>query len=471
MKKTIVAFLIAFSFLFMKNNVFADTVTCKYSLSNVSRKIVAFDNYGKAFLNSGAQSEITDKTDQNLVMTITDPADGVVSNLGYHIKFSVEGSKFTLVNAATSHDLTKTYDIYYYKVNGEYAQALTALKQCPQLGVLFEENGTNKYKITNISANSTGSNIADLVRVYKAGYSCVKPTKLLCYYSSNDQNQVAVSYEILANKDQMGLYKMINSSSSVTYDKNDIRLDDFKCSSGYYCPPSTYYVISGNANISSPATYEVPINTSIDPSSSVKKVQYVNSYAISSTPYFMKVSLYDPEKNSGKSGNPEKNNTNTKNNNGNSKWIDNAAAFTKPCDVDPDSAACRGVLSTDLTPRGTFSFCDEKGVLKTLKIVNIVITISKILVPILLIVFGSIEYGKAALADNQDALEKTTQVLIKKVIVGVMIFMIPTIINSIISFSQSGKDKADSTTGPFTKCALCFAGDKSCDSYINSASN
>lgn len=115
-----------------------------------------------------------------------------------------------------------------------------------------------------------------------------------------------------------------------------------------------------------------------------------------------------------------------------------------------------------------FSFCDQEGVLKALKVLSVLIMIAKIAVPIILIVVGSIDYGKAMMSDNQDAIEKTTQSLIKKVIVGLIIFLVPTIVNAVISSSQSAQDKADAS-GEFIKCAMCFAGDSSCDGYIDSA--
>ena len=64
--------------------------------------------------------------------------------------------------------------------------------------------------------------------------------------------------------------------------------------------------------------------------------------------------------------------------------------------------------------------------------------------------------------------KKTTQLFVKKLIVGLCIFLIPTIVNSIISFAQSDKDKT-AGVGDFRKCALCFAGDDACDYYIKNS--
>lgn len=475
MKRIYLLFLALLTFFFMKNNTFAATTTCKYSLSNVSRQVVAFDDYGNAYLDKRAQSEISDSNDHNLVMTIVDPTNVNIPNLGGYVSFSIEGSKFTLANAAAGHDLTKTYDIYYYKVNNEYSAAINALKSCPQLGVLFEETSSNKYTITNITANTTGLNVSDLVKVYKMGYGCTNAKKLLCYYGSPENNyqtdKIASSYEILASQGNMGLYKLTSTISKTTSNSSAIRVSDFECKDSkgtYYCPPTTYFVEQSTDGKTYPASFKVT------GSDEVKTLQFVTSYALSNTPYFMKVSLYDPDKNSGKSGNPDKNKNGTTTNNGssnNSNWVDNGVAFSNNCDLNPSSEACRNLLSNKNSTKKLFSFCNEKGVLKALKIVNIVVTIAKILVPILLIIYGSINYGKAALSDDHDALEKTTQSLIKKVIVGLMIFLIPTIFNALISFSQSSKDKTDSKTGEFSKCALCLAGDKSCNSYIQSADN
>ena len=104
--------------------------------------------------------------------------------------------------------------------------------------------------------------------------------------------------------------------------------------------------------------------------------------------------------------------------------------------------------------------------LKTLKIVHYLLVIAKIIVPLLLIVLGSVEFGKASLSGNADDLEKVIQSFIKKLVVGLAIFLIPTIVDSLVGLAQSKKDVEDVKTGDFSKCAACFTGAKACSQYI-----
>lgn len=132
------------------------------------------------------------------------------------------------------------------------------------------------------------------------------------------------------------------------------------------------------------------------------------------------------------------------------------------CQNNPQLAACQKLSFAT----HTFHFCEDKGILKTLKIVHYLLVIAKIIVPLLLIVLGSVEFGKASLSGNADDLEKVTQSFITKLVVGLAIFLIPTVVDSLVGLAQSKKDVEDVKTGDFSKCAACFTGAKACSQYI-----
>lgn len=85
------------------------------------------------------------------------------------------------------------------------------------------------------------------------------------------------------------------------------------------------------------------------------------------------------------------------------------------------------------------NFCNEEGVHKTVKFLGYGLYIVKIMVPILLIIFGSIDFGKAIVSSNQDAIQKTSKILIIRIIIGIVIFLLPTIINYV--FKIAGNDE------------------------------
>ena len=87
--------------------------------------------------------------------------------------------------------------------------------------------------------------------------------------------------------------------------------------------------------------------------------------------------------------------------------------------------------------------CDSPDILKVLRLVKIIITIIKIVVPIILIVVVMIDYLKNIFSGDSD-LSKTSKVLVSKIITAVLIFLIPTIVNIIIT--------ATSNTFSISKC-------------------
>ena len=97
------------------------------------------------------------------------------------------------------------------------------------------------------------------------------------------------------------------------------------------------------------------------------------------------------------------------------------------------------------------NFCTGpvQGVFTTLGWVFFVI---KILIPILLIVFGSIDVGKAVVASKDDVIKKSIKTLALRTIAGVIIFFVPTILN----FGIKLIDNSEVYNGTFLDCTKCM---------------
>lgn len=76
------------------------------------------------------------------------------------------------------------------------------------------------------------------------------------------------------------------------------------------------------------------------------------------------------------------------------------------------------------------SICDNPDVLQVMRIINIVITVIKIAVPILLIIFIMVELI-GAVAD-EEKFKKVTSGAVKKFIAALLIFLIPTLVQVIV---------------------------------------
>ena len=98
-----------------------------------------------------------------------------------------------------------------------------------------------------------------------------------------------------------------------------------------------------------------------------------------------------------------------------------------------DNVTCGGIITIDsMIP----------GVLST------VVTIIKIGVPILLIVFGMLDLGKAVIASKEDEIKSAQKMLIKRAIYAVAIFFVVLIVNLVFSLlGSAGTDSQGNNLG------------------------
>ena len=94
--------------------------------------------------------------------------------------------------------------------------------------------------------------------------------------------------------------------------------------------------------------------------------------------------------------------------------------------------------ATGLVFSGTFPY-----------LVSTAITIIKIAVPILLILFGMLDLGKAVMASKEDEIKKGQQTFIKRLVAAVLVFFIISVVQIVIRF-VSGNDVA------VANCFNCF---------------
>ena len=86
-------------------------------------------------------------------------------------------------------------------------------------------------------------------------------------------------------------------------------------------------------------------------------------------------------------------------------------------------------------------------------LVSTAVLIIKIVVPILLIVFGMLDLGKAVVASKEDEIKKGQQLFVKRVISAVIVFFVIQIVQLIIGF-VSGSDES------VANCFNCFVNGK-----------
>lgn len=102
--------------------------------------------------------------------------------------------------------------------------------------------------------------------------------------------------------------------------------------------------------------------------------------------------------------------------------------------------------------------CDA-NVMKVFRIGGYVLIAVKIIVPILIIVFGMIDFTKAIVLNDQDQVKKSTMSLAKRAIAGIIIFFLPTLINTLFDFIY---EKTNTNVFNYESCWGCVFDPGSC---------
>ena len=92
-----------------------------------------------------------------------------------------------------------------------------------------------------------------------------------------------------------------------------------------------------------------------------------------------------------------------------------------------------------------------------------VVSLVKVIVPIILIVFGMIDLAKAVMANDDKIMKEAQTKLIKRIVYAVVIFFVVAIVQFVFStlgdVDQGGEtaDKSD-----ISQCINCFVNNKNC---------
>lgn len=80
------------------------------------------------------------------------------------------------------------------------------------------------------------------------------------------------------------------------------------------------------------------------------------------------------------------------------------------------------------------------------RVLGLVVNVIKIVIPLVLIILGMLDLGKAVVEDDDKAINKAVTRLVKRFIAAVVMFFIPTIISAIFSMVVAGSDLNDKSS-------------------------
>lgn len=84
-------------------------------------------------------------------------------------------------------------------------------------------------------------------------------------------------------------------------------------------------------------------------------------------------------------------------------------------------------------------------------IVSTIVTIIKIAVPILLIIFGMLDLGKAVMAQKEDEIKKGQQTFIKRLIAAAIVFFVVFVVQLVVGVISPSTGDAN-----VWNCVSCF---------------
>ena len=99
--------------------------------------------------------------------------------------------------------------------------------------------------------------------------------------------------------------------------------------------------------------------------------------------------------------------------------------------------------------------CGTTGLVFDAKIPNItskIVLVIEIVVPILLVIFGMIDLGKAIIAQKEDEIKKGQQTFIKRLITAAIVFLVVFVVKLVIGLVTDDKN--------VTSCLNCFLTNK-----------
>ena len=120
------------------------------------------------------------------------------------------------------------------------------------------------------------------------------------------------------------------------------------------------------------------------------------------------------------------------------------------------------------------NLCANENIKQAMKIIGYVIQVIRWIVPLMLIVLGMIDFGKSAISSDDSALNKATTTLIRRIIAGIVVFFVPTIVMAIlkaIEITNGIEYLNNSKFGTCTKCLFSPFNDCVISNTSNTGSN
>ncbi len=102
------------------------------------------------------------------------------------------------------------------------------------------------------------------------------------------------------------------------------------------------------------------------------------------------------------------------------------------------------------------TFCSNSGVLTIFTILGFAVTALKIVIPIILIILGMLDMGKAVTSGKDDEIKKQLVVFLKRAIAAIAVFFVPSIVGLIMQIIN--ENLTDSNACGYSQCVQKITG-------------
>ena len=112
------------------------------------------------------------------------------------------------------------------------------------------------------------------------------------------------------------------------------------------------------------------------------------------------------------------------------------------------------LFSFPVSAKGTYVTCGsiKEVPKKVIEISNTVVNVLQIAVPVILVLFGMIDMVKAISSQNEDDIKKAQGILVKRLIMGALLYFLVVIVKLLLSAIGGNTDG-------IWKCVQCFISD------------
>ena len=95
-------------------------------------------------------------------------------------------------------------------------------------------------------------------------------------------------------------------------------------------------------------------------------------------------------------------------------------------------------------------------------VVSTIVMLIKIVVPILLIIFGMLDLAKAVIASKEDEIKKAQMTFVKRLIAAVIVFFVVSLVQLVVRFVASNDENS------IMSCFNCFVNGNASDNASSS---